>query len=112
VSFQFPSSPTNGQTYEPSGGPVFVWDGTAWKSQTQGVPVTVYVGDSPPVSPALGQLWWKSDSGNSFVYYNDGNSNQWVSSHVGTNPVSGGHITISNTAPSSPAVNDVWIDTT
>jgi hypothetical protein len=78
VSFQFPNAPTSGQTYEPVGGPVFVWDGTAWKSQTQGVPVTVHVGDSPPASPALGQLWWESDSGNLFIWYADGDSAQWV----------------------------------
>jgi hypothetical protein len=52
--------------------------------------------------------WWQSSSGNSFVYYDDGTSAQFVPSHVGALPP----ITIGPTAPSSPAVNDVWIDTT
>jgi hypothetical protein len=78
MGFNFPSSPTSGQTYEPVGGPVFVWDGTAWKSRTTGTPVTVHVGDNPPPNPALGQLWWDSDSGNLFIWYADGDSAQWV----------------------------------
>jgi Collagen triple helix repeat (20 copies) len=76
----------------------------------------MYIGDGPPASPVIGQTWWESDTGNSFIYYNDGNTTQWVPTHVGALPsgggVTGGHITISSTAPSSPAVNDVWIDTT
>ena len=78
MSFNFPSSPTSGQTYEPVGGPVFVWDGIAWKAQTTGTPVTVYASDNPPVNPALSQLWWESDSGNLFIWYADGDSAQWV----------------------------------
>jgi hypothetical protein len=31
MSFQFPNSPTNGQTYTPVGGYQYVWDGTAWR---------------------------------------------------------------------------------
>ena len=56
-----------------------------------------------------------TSSGNSFVYYDDGNSMQWVPSHVGALPpatVIGGTITIACTAPASPVVNQVWIDTT
>ena len=78
MGFNFPNAPTSGQIYEPVGGPVFIWDGAAWKAQNQGVPVTVYVSDTPPVSPAHGQLWWESDSGNTFIWYADGDSAQWV----------------------------------
>jgi hypothetical protein len=35
--------------------------------------------DLPPPGPLVdGQLWWKSDSGTFYVYYDDGNSKQWV----------------------------------
>ena len=45
---------------------------------------------------------------------------QWVPEGVvwpvavtsGEEEVSGGHITIGTTAPSAPAINDIWIDTT
>ena len=37
------------------------------------------VGVSPPAGPSTaGDLWWESDTGHLYVYYNDGNSNQWV----------------------------------
>jgi hypothetical protein len=79
---------------------------------------TMYIGVSPPPSPVVGQTWWESDSGSSFVYYDDGNTTQWVPTNIGSflessgDEVTGGHITIGPTAPSSPAMNDVWIDTT
>lgn len=46
----------------------------------------MYIGDGPPASPVVGQTWFESDSGNSFIFYDDGNSQQWVPSHVGVVP--------------------------
>ena len=47
------------------------------------VPVTV--SDNPPsTSSAIpGELWWESDTGDLFVYYDDGNSQQWVMANAG-----------------------------
>lgn len=39
---------------------------------------TIYVSDTPPLDPVDSSMWFESDSGNFFVYYNDGNSTQWV----------------------------------
>jgi len=37
------------------------------------------IGPTPPASPAVGSLWWRSDpDGRLFVWYDDGNSQQWV----------------------------------
>jgi hypothetical protein len=36
------------------------------------------VGAAPPATPAINQLWWSTDLGQLFIYYNDGNSAQWV----------------------------------
>tara|TARA_E500000331_G_scaffold331859_1_gene354548 strand:+ start:3138 stop:3548 length:411 start_codon:yes stop_codon:yes gene_type:complete len=38
------------------------------------------ISETAPTSPAPseGDLWWESDTGALYVYYNDGNSSQWV----------------------------------
>lgn len=41
-------------------------------------PSGVFIGIAPPPTPAPGQQWWKSDDGLMYVYYDDGNSQQWV----------------------------------
>lgn len=40
MAFDFPSSPTVGQTYQPAGGPIYVWDGVAWGTADM-VPTTL-----------------------------------------------------------------------
>src|SRR6185369_2937135 len=42
----------------------------------------VFIGDAPPVGPSAGSLWWDSVTGQLFIYYNDGNSSQWVAAAV------------------------------
>ena len=36
------------------------------------------IATGPPNSPTAGDLWWDSDDGDLHVYYNDGDSSQWV----------------------------------
>lgn len=36
------------------------------------------IGLTAPASPAVGQLWWRSDTGRLMIWYDDGNSQQWV----------------------------------
>lgn len=43
----------------------------------------VYIGDDPPADPLVGQQWWESDSGNTFIWYDDGDTAQWVPANVG-----------------------------
>ena len=38
----------------------------------------VNVGQTSPVSPVLGNLWWDTDVGRLFIYYTDADSSQWV----------------------------------
>jgi len=38
-----------------------------------------WIGPNPPASPVVGQLWWRTDPDQTlYVYYDDGNSKQWV----------------------------------
>jgi len=55
--------------YKNSGGGISSIDGT-------GVPVTI--SSTAPTGASEGDLWWDSESGFLFVYYNDGDSSQWV----------------------------------
>ena len=38
----------------------------------------VYVGEDPPANPVEGDLWWSSAESNLFIWYDDGESAQWV----------------------------------
>jgi hypothetical protein len=74
MPLDFPSSPTNGQTY----------NGYTYNS-TKGVWVidssmiaSMSTSASAPSNPLPGDLWYDSDTGFVFVYYNDGTSSQWV----------------------------------
>ena len=42
-----------------------------------------------PPSPNQGDLWWDTDDGVLLVYYNDGNSSQWVSINTGVRGAQG-----------------------
>jgi hypothetical protein len=47
------------------------------------------ISDAAPSSPQAGQLWFESDSGNTYIYYNDGNTSQWVQINIASNPAIG-----------------------
>jgi hypothetical protein len=36
------------------------------------------ISDTAPTSPTAGQLWWDSVSGQTYIYYTDADSSQWV----------------------------------
>jgi hypothetical protein len=47
-------------------------------SASTGGSLGIDVGLTPPASPVQGALWWDSNGGQLYVYYNDGDSAQWV----------------------------------
>ena len=53
------------------------------------IPVTV--GENPPNTPTPnnGELWWERDTGDLYVYYNDGDSAQWVMANSGGRGLTG-----------------------
>jgi hypothetical protein len=99
MSFNFPNTPTDGQTFQPiTGGPTYAWNAAtgAWKlsagSAGGGAGGGLYVGDTPPTNQVPGMLWWESDTGNLYVWYADPDSSQWVMvvpGTAGTPPVAG-----------------------
>jgi hypothetical protein len=76
MPFDFPSSPSEGQTFNAPGGPSYVFNSPVWRAIGQGQ--IAVIADNAPANPANGQLWWESDTGILYLWYNDGNSSQWV----------------------------------
>ena len=61
------------------------------------VPVISY-SDTTPTSPAVGDLWFNTSNGYTYLYYNDGSSSQWVSI---SNSGAGAQGVVSATSPLS-----------
>jgi hypothetical protein len=76
MAFDFPASPSEGQIFSPAGGPSYVFNSPVWRAVGQGQ--IAVISDTFPANPANGQLFWESDSGILWIWYNDGNSSQWV----------------------------------
>lgn len=56
---------------------------------------SVTISSTAPAFPAAGDLWWDSDVGILFIYYNDGTSSQWVqASHSVLEETSAGAFTL------------------
>src|SRR5262252_4253595 len=63
---------------------------------------TIITGGVPPTSPAPvpGTMWWRPTDGNLFIYYDDGNSQQWV-------PAVSTVATVAYAVPGGPAGGDL-----
>src|SRR6516165_5126839 len=78
--FDFPNAPTTGQTITMPDVTVRRWDGIKWAAgQTPTAPYVI-IGDTPPANPQAGWLWFDSVGAQLYLWYNDGNSSQWVPS--------------------------------
>lgn len=78
MAFDFPNTPTTNQIVTMPDGTVRKWDGVKWVAGQTPVAPYCYTGDTPPSNSTPGASWWDSVSCQLFVYYNDGNSSQWV----------------------------------
>lgn len=94
AALDFPASPADGQVFNAPNGATYVFNASisAWIASGQAQPV--FIGLTPPTSPFLGQLWFKNDDGVTYIYYNDGNSSQWVPA---TAPNKGSSLTVTPT---------------
>lgn len=81
MAYDFPNSPSNGDTVT-ANGVTYTYNSTsgAWKTSTS---FSTAVSETAPSSPVSGNLWFDPNSLETFVYYNDGDSNQWVQTNPG-----------------------------
>lgn len=66
MPIDFPNSPTIGQQFS-AGGQTWVWNGTVW-SAYRGGPV-VQTGATAPSTVAEGLIWFNTNNGRTYVYY-------------------------------------------
>lgn len=98
-----PSTPWTGQSiFETDTESSFIWDGTAWKPGGGGG--SIEISATAPSSPGEGDLWWDSDNGNLYIYYDDGDSQQWVAAN-------GPQVFVGTTAPPGYQ-GQLWFDST
>ena len=95
----FPSSPTNGQTY---GQYTFDSSKGAWRVSANTASAVV-TSATAPSSPVAGNLWYNTTDGSTYVYFNDGDTSQWVelrsevaTSQVGLVPIVPTSVTVSS----------------
>jgi hypothetical protein len=70
---------------------VLQWNGTAWVNANAAGGATI--SDTAPGTPVAGQIWFESDTGKTFVYYDS----QWI--EIGAQPLG----QIGPTGPSGPS---------
>ena len=73
----FPDNPVVGEVFT-DGGITWTWDGVKWKVTITGGSPPAEVGDTPPANPVPGALWFNSLDAQLYIWYDDGNSQQWV----------------------------------
>jgi len=123
MAYNFPDSPSNGDTFTLNG-VTYTYNSTkgVWKDTAVGVlpspAATTTSSDTAPTSPSAGDLWYRTDTSSLYVYYNDGSSSQWVGVSGPTGPTgatgadgAAGSVTTADTAPSNPSDGELWWNT-
>ncbi len=71
----------------------------------------VSVGTASPALPSSGNLWYNTNLGRTFIYYNDGDSSQWVDAapfNIVSDSSSAASVSIGTEAPVGPTSGDLW----
>jgi len=62
----------------PANDEVLKYNGSQWINSPTTLTAKAAISDTPPTNATAGDMWWKSNEGTMKVYYNDGNTSQWV----------------------------------
>lgn len=80
---------------------------------TEGIARPPQIGGNPPVNARAGDFWLDSRSGTLYIYYPDGDSEQWIacsSGNTGGGTSVNGNTPIGAAPPINPIYGDTWID--
>ena len=82
MAISFPQNPTIGDTYV-VGDNTFVFDGALWTlgataGTTFNVQLNTSITNTAPSNPNPGDIWLNATTGQGLVYFNDGDTQQWV----------------------------------
>jgi len=100
AAIDFPASPSVSDTHT-VGDTVWSWNGTYWARSANTNKFTA--ADAAPSSPTLGDLWYESDTGKAFIYYD----NTWAEIGHASDAQS---FNVSDTIPSSGTTGDIWFE--
>ena len=62
----------------PANEDVLKYNGSQWVNSPATLTAKAAISENPPTNPSAGDMWWKSDEGTMKVWYDDGNTSQWV----------------------------------
>lgn len=85
-----------------SAGTVLAFNGTKFAPAVASGGSSVEVSDTTPSSPSTGDLWYESDTGKTFIYYD----NSWVQLVGGGTAIT----LVSDTTPVSPVEGQLWYE--
>ena len=76
--------PPGGLGEAPVDGKYYARKDANWSEVQQGA--NVKIADDPPTVPKHGDLWFEATSGNTYIFFDDGSSQQWVRQNTGVGP--------------------------
>lgn len=78
MAINFPNAPSSGQVYE-FGDYTYTFDGVKWTSILKyGLAAAKVSSETPPPNPENGLMWYVPSTGESYLWYVDGDSGQWI----------------------------------
>ena len=79
-------------------------------AEAAGGGASITTSETAPVSPAEGDMWFNSATLALYLYYNDGDSTQWIQINDAGGAAGNGLAVVSSTPPANPATGDLWYD--
>lgn len=92
----------------------FVGDGSQLTGITATAKARVTIGETPPENPDVGDMWYNSVLGRTFIWYEDVDSVQWVDSapfNLEPDDGTGATVSVGSLPPASPNSGDLWYST-